>query len=258
MALQSSQHLKSKTMPKIIDLQKTIYNSSNPTRKRLHQSRFGWVLKKIYKYSDIKKSAVEYGPGSGIYLNYLDKCNEVTFAVDIEEIYLDNIKKNISSYKNLHLLVDDIQNSKIVDRKFDLILCSEVIEHISNPSAAINNLFRSLNDGGIVILTTPQKFSILELCSKVALSPIIIDITRKIYKEPIEELGHISLLTSNSLHKIILESGFEVLEQKKLGLYLPLIAELGFDKFIVEIEKLLSHVHITWPLWTQCYVLRKS
>ena len=245
-------------MHNIIDLQETIYNSSNPTRRRLHQSRFAWVVDKIIKYSSLTKSAVEFGPGSGIYLGYLDNLNEITFAIDIEEVFLENIKMDITKFKNLHLRVEDIQNIEHVYRKFDLILCSEVIEHIQNPKEAIENLYQCLNSGGILILTTPQKFSILELCSKIALAPGIINIVRKIYKEPVNELGHISLLTSNSLTKIIINSGFEVLDYKKFGLYLPLLAEFGYDNIIVNFEKYLSKLNITWPLWTQCYILKKS
>ncbi len=41
------------------------------------------------------------------------------------------------------------------DRKFDAILCTEVLEHVPDPIAAVRKLARLAKDGGTIIVTAP-------------------------------------------------------------------------------------------------------
>ncbi len=43
-----------------------------------------------------------------------------------------------------------------LNKKFDLIVMSDVIEHVSNPGLALTNLAAHLNNGGHIVLTTPN------------------------------------------------------------------------------------------------------
>lgn len=52
-------------------------------------------------------------------------------------------------------IVCDIVSIPEPDSSFDAILCSEVLEHIPEPSAAIKEFSRLLKPGGILILTAP-------------------------------------------------------------------------------------------------------
>ncbi len=44
---------------------------------------------------------------------------------------------------------------------FDLVWCSEVIEHLKDPAASLAELLRVTSSGGDVILTTPNSYAIL-------------------------------------------------------------------------------------------------
>ena len=74
--------------------------------------------------------------------------------------------------------------------------CAEVIEHIADAHAALCGLEKLLKPGGTLILSTPQRYSPLELCAKIAFLPGFIQLVRLIYREPILETGHIKVLTS--------------------------------------------------------------
>jgi ubiquinone/menaquinone biosynthesis C-methylase UbiE len=52
-------------------------------------------------------------------------------------------------------IVSDITNIPEPDGSFDAILCSEVLEHIPQPSAALDEFQRLLKPGGVLILTAP-------------------------------------------------------------------------------------------------------
>jgi ubiquinone/menaquinone biosynthesis C-methylase UbiE len=52
-----------------------------------------------------------------------------------------------------HDLVCDIENLPIGD--FDLVLCTEVLEHVPNPVEALRAISRSLKLGGVAMVTVP-------------------------------------------------------------------------------------------------------
>lgn len=51
-------------------------------------------------------------------------------------------------------IVADVYNLPFVDNEFDIILCTEVLEHLIYPSCAISEMRRVLKPGGKLILTT--------------------------------------------------------------------------------------------------------
>jgi ubiquinone/menaquinone biosynthesis C-methylase UbiE len=52
-------------------------------------------------------------------------------------------------------IVSDITDIPVSDASFDAILCSEVLEHVSDPIAALKELARVLKPGGTLIITAP-------------------------------------------------------------------------------------------------------
>jgi SAM-dependent methyltransferase len=61
-------------------------------------------------------------------------------------------------------LVSDITSIPAPALSFDAILCSEVLEHVPDPLAALDELTRLLKPGGVLILTAP-------FCSNVHMAP---------------------------------------------------------------------------------------
>ena len=52
----------------------------------------------------------------------------------------------------------DATRLPFADDSFDRIICSEVMEHIDNDLAALNELERVLNPGGTLAITIPSRF----------------------------------------------------------------------------------------------------
>ena len=62
----------------------------------------------------------------------------------------------IKSWNNSRIdLVSDITAIPVPDSSFDVILCSEVLEHLPEPAHALDEFARLLKPGGVVILTAP-------------------------------------------------------------------------------------------------------
>jgi 2-polyprenyl-3-methyl-5-hydroxy-6-metoxy-1,4-benzoquinol methylase len=246
----------------LFELQQTLYASTNYTRRRLHRKRLDWVTRAIETHSAKVpySSALEYGPGSGIYLPVLARHFAAVTAADIEHAYLSAIQPLSDELDGVRLIEDDIQDSQFEDDSFGLILCSEVLEHVADPERSLKTLHRILRPGGIAIVTTPQRYSLMELSCKVAFLPGVVHVVRHIYREPVLPLGHISLRSCDAFTEAILETGLKIVEHEKFGLYIPVLAEFGKDwggRAIESLERRLCHTAFNALFWTQAYVLRK-
>ncbi len=180
-------------------------------------------------------------------------------ASDVQGDFLENAEKLRTEHPGLELIADDVTASALPDASFDLILCSEVIEHIADSAAALRSMHRLLRPGGRLVLSTPQRYSPLELTARVATRPGIIELVRLIYREPILELGHVNLLTREQAEHQLIAAGFEISERHLSGLYLPLLAELGGGlalKLARALEARLRDGSLSGLLWTQLYIAR--
>ena len=251
------------TDQKLVELQGKLYASNNPTRRWLHCIRRDWIIDALHRYSSPVNreagTALEVGPGSGIYLPVLAGLFKKVYGSDIKDAYLKHARSLLREVDNLYLVVDDIADSNLPEYSFDLILCTEVIEHIADSQAAIAQIRRLLKPGGVLVLSTPQRYSPLEMFAKVAFLPGIIQLVHLIYREPVLDSRHINLMTETQVTNQLKTTGFSIVEQHKSGLYLPLIAEftgglgLSLEQFV---EKKLHRSALDWLLWTQYYVAR--
>jgi SAM-dependent methyltransferase len=57
-------------------------------------------------------------------------------------------------------VIGDAQALGIADASFDVVLCTEVLEHLPEPQKAIDEIFRVLRPGGTLLLTTRFLFPI--------------------------------------------------------------------------------------------------
>lgn len=246
---------------KLYELQQTLYTSKNPTRRWLHRTRRDVVTAAIERWGATPHGrALEVGPGSGVYLPVLARVATEVVASDIEDAYLSQLLPLAAKYPNLRLERDDITRSSFELESFDLVLCSEVIEHIADSQTALKEIYRLLRPGGLLILSTPQRYSPLEMIAKVAFLPGVIDVVRVIYAEPILETGHINLLTECEARAQLDDAGFRIEASHKSGVYLPVVAEaLGETALRLEqrLEARLRGTRWDGLLWVQYYLARK-
>ena len=193
-----------------------------------------------------------------MYLPTLAEVAEEVVASDIERAYLDRLTAFTATH-DVRLVFDDITQSEFADGAFDLVLCSEVIEHIRDGSAALREIHRILRPDGVLVLSTPQRFSFLELATNVAFLPGVIQVARRVYREPVMQTGHINLMTREQLSEELRAVGFEPVEVWVAGVYLPIVAEvLGERAVRIEraCERRLRGSSGEGVLWTQFVVAR--
>jgi SAM-dependent methyltransferase len=188
----------------------------------------------------------------------LVECFDKVVATDIEEAFLQNISLHNTEFRGICCIKDDITRTNLLPATFDLILCSETIEHIADVEAALQNIRTLLKKDGVLILSTPHKYCPLEICSKIAYLPGIIDLVRLVYREPILDAGHINLMTGPKLRQLLKKTGFTIQNYETFGCYIPFVAEfLGAVGLSVEqrVERTITGTKLESLLWTQAYIL---
>lgn len=246
----------------LVALQETLYRSSNPTRRWLHCARRDWIVDAVRRHAPASPArALEVGPGSCIYLPVLARLFRDVVASDIEAAFLKHAAPLRHSLPNLQLALDNICDSALPPASFDLILCTEVVEHIADSAAALHGMRRLLRPDGVLVLSTPQRYSPLEQAARIAFFPGVIELVRRIYKEPVLETGHINVMTARTVQRQLREAGFALCEQHLSGMYLPLLAEFGGDLALRLEQWLERHLRGTVGaglLWTQYYIARAA
>lgn len=95
---------------------------------------------------DIGGTALDVGCREGHQTLKLESMGFEVTSIDIE--------------KSFHrcIIMDAEKELPLPDESFDLVWCSEVIEHLEDPAASIEELRRILKPGGRLIITTPNSY----------------------------------------------------------------------------------------------------
>lgn len=246
------------TNAELTALQRALYASRNPTRRWLHCTRRDWITERLTRLAAARRgAALEVGPGSGVYVPLLARLFDRVTVSDVHGAYLDAARMLAAEYPNVTVVADDIRRPALPAASFDVVLCTEVIEHIVESRAALTGMRRLLRPGGVLLLSTPQRGSPLEVCSKIAFLPIVIGLVRLVYREPILPTGHVNVMTARELRRQLVEAGFTIRESHTSGLYVPLLAEVGGEpgqRLAAWLERRLRGGPLDWLLWTQYYV----
>ncbi|OGC89008.1 MAG: hypothetical protein A2142_07130 [candidate division Zixibacteria bacterium RBG_16_48_11] len=74
-----------------------------------------------------------------------------------EVIGLDNAQEEVRrlNQKGYNIVLGDVENFNL-KRRFEVVVCGELIEHVNNPGLLLQNVKRHLLEHGTLIITTPN------------------------------------------------------------------------------------------------------
>ncbi len=111
-----------------------------------------WTLNKFKKF--LKGDILEVGCGIGNFTKTLSQYGRVT-AIDIDDYLIKEAKKN--GDVKIQTGYGDIEKRKYFfnNKKFDTIVCVNVLEHINDDVIALRNINKLLKKNGTLILLVP-------------------------------------------------------------------------------------------------------
>ncbi len=109
-----------------------------------------WMIQRIIKKYSRGDAFLDAGCGTGLILRHLPKGS---VGLDINP---RNIKKAKEHAPNAKLVEADIEKMPFKDNTFSTIICTEVVEHQPNPVPTVDELYRVLQKGGVVIGSVPS------------------------------------------------------------------------------------------------------
>jgi ubiquinone/menaquinone biosynthesis C-methylase UbiE/uncharacterized protein YbaR (Trm112 family) len=136
----------------------------------IEKERYDWVTdtkypeklfhilreREIVKY--IKRHArgerfLDLGCGTGFITRHIDF--EYVLGMDINRWAIEKARSHVPG--NVRFVVGDVENIPLASNAFDMVVCTDVLEHLLNPGKALREIYRTMRDGAILIGTVPSK-----------------------------------------------------------------------------------------------------
>jgi SAM-dependent methyltransferase len=99
---------------------------------------------------------------------------------------------------------------------YDVVIAGDIIEHLARPARILREILRVLRPGGQLLLSVPN-FAHWYPRARVALGAFGYD------RRGILDETHLRFFTRSTLHRLVTECGYDVLEERATGLPLGLL-----------------------------------
>ena len=169
------------------------------------------------------KSLVDFGCGDGAILFDLQRKGLLKgvkniIVVDLSKQRLERVKNYIT---NVETICSDVTNVKqLPDSRLDLVICTQVIEHVEDDKRLLNEIYRVLKPSGYLYISSVVKkwygWYFYRCNGKWVLDPT--------------HLREYS--SSTEFRDLLTDNGFKILEQK-LSLFKPSIGN-AFNRLLVK------------------------
>ncbi len=103
------------------------------------------------------RSVLDAGCGRGETLQMMTSCGLEAKGVDVSTVAVNGVKE-----LDLDAEVLDLEKDAI-GRKYDAVICMEVLEHLGEPGAVLRKLAGALAEGGRLVVSLPNEWNIYHL-----------------------------------------------------------------------------------------------
>jgi len=106
-------------------------------------------------------SLLDVGSSTGIIDNFLaDHFFKVT-GIDIDKEAIQYAQTAFKK-RNLQFMVDDLMDLSFPDNTFDVVICTQIYEHVPDAQTMMKEIFRVLKPGGICYFAAGNRLSFME------------------------------------------------------------------------------------------------
>lgn len=167
---------------------------------------------KIAELCDVKKKdkLIEIGCEQGVLLDTLPDCKDKV-GLDISEVALKDAKRRLGKRARF-VQADAEKKINLPDKSFDVVVCSQTLEHVKHPEKMMENIKRLAKDDARVVISVPNELFMLKI--KTFLKKLgIIQLLFPGIEEGVSE-WHLQVFTHQKV-KDLVEGDFEIVEHKR-------------------------------------------
>lgn len=94
---------------------------------------------------------LDIGFGAGSIMDVAEKLGWTVFGQEVSATAVENARQ-----KGFDVFLGDLTNAQYPEAHFDVVTCSEIVEHVPDPQAMLDEIARILRPGGLLWATTPS------------------------------------------------------------------------------------------------------
>jgi 2-polyprenyl-3-methyl-5-hydroxy-6-metoxy-1,4-benzoquinol methylase len=187
--------------------------STDPTPLTTHPYVVGRVLQLAAAFRP--RRVLDIGCGKGALLGELSRRGCVTVGIDTSEERIAVARRIQPNTRFEVMAADDLILDRLREPPFDLVISTEVVEHLCEPWILARGCLAALRPGGRAILSTPYHGW---------LKNVLIATTGRFdrHVDPLERDGHVKFWSRRTLEGLLTTAGFVDLQFHGVG-RLPLV-----------------------------------
>ncbi len=230
-------------MSEIKDFYNEFHSLENHLLNRIMEDvRYRFLQKEVENFPG---KLIVIGCGSKREMTLASSIHSEVWGIDISELAIEKTRKNFPGY---NYKVMDASNMTFEENTFDVVVCSEVIEHLPDQNGFLASVAKIVKPGGTFILTTPNWWSFYGLArfvgERITGKPLTAD------NQPIDAWAR-----PDELLEKVQSKGFEVMRTRGLWYYPPfgkgkyrLPALITYPVYLIgrPVDKMLSVIAPKW------------
>ncbi len=197
-------------------------NNTSYTREE-DLKRLKFIQEAILKLNNPKANVLDVGCGNGNNSRQMASLGFKVLGIDISKATIDEANR-LNTYQNLSFKSIAAEELSIT-KKFDAIICSEVVEHLHQPTPVIKTLTKLLEKDGVLIVTVPNGYGPREVImtkpmqaamnNKIAWSVVasakkLLGFKGSTIQSEAADLMHVQFFTKKSLISLLKNQGLEL------------------------------------------------
>lgn len=212
--------------------------------------RLDFIIKSILDLNNSQLKILDVGCGNGNIALALGSLGYTVTGIDIDINSIDTAKTR-NTFSNVTFKVLDA-NYFLLQDEFDVVVCSEVLEHLEKPHELLASIHTILKNNGMLIATVPNGYGPREVLvtkptqwlTKKSFDKAIMKVkkflgyTGHTLQSSNPDLTHIQFFSVSKFRRLLSESGFKINTWKNADFFERVFPYSWFTKRIIFLQKL--------------------